>query len=175
MFWSAAKIIKICPCPDIYGPNCRYIDRKTSLSDFMPQNSKYFSCSDMATLFNLEKGELLVHVYVYGVFKYTNWAISLLANRSITLWLFIHVMHVKADLQGVTESLHESCGQSTSIYPKHMAVQHFQTVLKRSETAHSYINRHIIGMHIYIYIYIYIQPQIRKSWDSMENANKKRK
>ncbi len=26
------------------------------------------------------------------------------------------------------------------------------------------------------YIYsIYIQPQIRKSWDSMENANKKRK
>ncbi len=30
-------------------------------------------------------------------------------------------------------------------------------------------------IYIYIYIYIYIQPQIRKSWDSMENANKKRK
>ncbi len=25
------------------------------------------------------------------------------------------------------------------------------------------------------YLFIYIQPQIRKSWDSMENANKKRK
>ncbi len=30
-------------------------------------------------------------------------------------------------------------------------------------------------LYIYIYIYIYIKPQIRKSWDSMENANKKRK
>ncbi len=28
---------------------------------------------------------------------------------------------------------------------------------------------------IYLYISVYIQPQIRKSWDSMENANKKRK
>ncbi len=34
---------------------------------------------------------------------------------------------------------------------------------------------HILYLHYNNYTIIIIQPQIRKSWDSMENANKKRK
>ncbi len=37
-----------------------------------------------------------------------------------------------------------------------------------------YVYIHVYTVCIYIYIYMYIQPQIRKSWDSMENANKKK-
>ncbi len=36
-----------------------------------------------------------------------------------------------------------------------------------------YIYIYTYSIYIYIYIYIYIQPQIRKSWDSMETQIKK--
>ncbi len=36
-------------------------------------------------------------------------------------------------------------------------------------------NISLILQHLVILVNVNLQPQIRKSWDSMENANKKRK